>query len=221
MEKIVTIRRIVFELLCFFLLVVAATNIMSEQSAACLKRNRRQPSLCSCSKIHRQLHMEKNEDTEEEIMESEMQDKMEKKENIIEKKEQGQDRSTKKKRINQKNGRKKTNTKEENLIDKLKQDMECVIFTQMYVASVTLCCGHSFCYMCLKEYMEQSSNLQIVKCPICRSKNKVPAIDRDISINFALQSLIEKVNPYSLDEQGLIDYKQIYQQYLVCFVFIV
>ncbi|ETO08458.1 ring finger protein 8 [Reticulomyxa filosa] len=111
----------------------------------------------------------------------------------------------------------KDDKREKNVIVTLKQDIECGICTQTYVAPVTLHCGHSFCYMCLKEHMKHSSCLSSPKCPICRRPCETPMTwENKFAINYSLQSLIDKMVVHLLDADDLADHKQRYQQYVVC-----
>ena len=83
----------------------------------------------------------------------------------------------------------------------LKDDIEenfltCTICMKIYEDPRQLPCFHSFCYNCLKQYIEKTSTRRnTFKCPLCREKTNVPNSGADgFHHNFFVSSLCDTVS---------------------------
>ena len=92
----------------------------------------------------------------------------------------------------------------ESYFHSLTDKLTCQICCEMLAAPITLACGHSFCFCCVKKWMDENAcpapnHDHHAKCPLCRTPIKVKSNEIDkMQISSILQGFVEALIAFGM-----------------------
>ena len=83
------------------------------------------------------------------------------------------------------------NHHENSMITSMEEEFTCCICQELFVRAHTLTCAHSFCELCIKEWMRTK-----MECPICRKKFSSQPV-HSLALDNAITKIVDKLGPES------------------------
>ncbi len=82
----------------------------------------------------------------------------------------------------------KTNSDAGGVVTSMREEFTCVICQELFITAHTLSCSHSFCEVCIKEWMKAHKD-----CPICRKRSTTQPI-RSLVLDNAIATVESKLS---------------------------
>ena len=75
------------------------------------------------------------------------------------------------------------------MITSMEEEFTCCICQELFIRAHTLTCAHSFCELCIKEWMKTK-----MECPICRKKFSSQPV-HSLALDNAITKIVDKLGP--------------------------
>ena len=90
-----------------------------------------------------------------------------------------------------------TKLDKEGIMNSMQEEFTCVICQELFVSAYTIPCSHSFCELCIKEWMKSKRKKD---CPICRKTITSEPV-RSLALDNAIDKMVEKMDSGAREER--------------------